>query len=178
MLENYLNFFYLNASSIIDEEETINDMFGDGNFGIKIDENGAEILGGVNENTPPEIVELFNLIEDKMDSLHENGQYNKLTGDDIEQIISHVFMDNLGEPDSIIENETDGITFEKRSWRIGDGLLSRTIIKPKSEDEIKKMDKNSIEYLEVKLQEAIDIEDYDKAAEIRDKITNHKDNTK
>ena len=35
MLENYLNFFYLNSSSIFDEEETANDGLGEGNFGIK-----------------------------------------------------------------------------------------------------------------------------------------------
>lgn len=166
MFENYLDFFYTNESSIMDDENYLPP----GGFGIRIDDNGVEILGGVDENTPDKIIKLFDSIKEKVDSLKENGQFQKLTSDDIDRIISNIFEDSLGEPDIYDESNENGVIYEKKSWYIGEGMLSRTIIKPKTEEEIKKLDKNSLEYLEFKLQEAIDSEDYEKAAKYRDKI--------
>ena len=48
--------------------------------------------------------------------------------------------------------------------------MARVSIKPTSEELIKKMDKDSVEYFEVKLKEAITNEDYLLAAEYRDRI--------
>ena len=145
-------------------------------FQISIDDTGVKLLGGINKNTPPQVVTVYDIIVNKLKKLNEVNDGKGpvvLTDKDLDQIISTAFTEGLGEPDevsySVGEEAEDLVTY---TWDFGGGELKRTVAMPKREDEINRMDKNSLEYFNAMLNQAIIDEDYKKAAEYRDKINN------
>lgn len=98
------------------------------------------------------------------------NSYKEITGKEINE------NSELGEPDSVEEYTKDGIIYEKKTWEINGGKIVKievkhikidgmfdisTTIKPSRFKEAP---------LEEQLQHAISVEDYEKAAEIRDAI--------
>jgi excinuclease UvrABC helicase subunit UvrB len=87
-----------------------------------------------------------------------------------------MFDQNLGEPDEI-ENFQDGdLFFERRIWNTPTGQIMKLLVSDDPSKFIKqtqtqKVNKKVVEKtLEIQLQEAVEAEDFEKAAQIRDLI--------
>lgn len=85
----------------------------------------------------------------------------------IDEILEKEMDGALGEPDLITYYEEDGLFFEKRSWATGHGNIVKLIV---SDVPLKPIPKPSKETLEKQLNEALEKEDYEMAAQIRDLI--------
>ena len=169
MFDDYLKFYLTNYSDILPNNNTVG-------FHISIDDNGVKLIGGITEDTPQPVVDVYNIIIGKLKKLNDISEGKGpavLTDKDLDQIISTAFTEGLGEPDEVGystgEDNEELVTY---IWDFGDGELRRTITKPKKEDEIERMDENSVEYFNAKLTQAISNEDYEMAAHYRDKINN------
>ena len=85
--------------------------------------------------------------------------------------------DKLGEPDEIIKGEQDGVIFEKQIWHRDGGHYVRLVFEnttpetPVPETPVPEAPKLS---LEEQLQNAVDLEDWDLAIQLRDKINSKK----
>ena len=79
-------------------------------------------------------------------------------------------LDDLGEPDTIEEFEDGGVNFIKKTWETekGEFVMVETVM-----DEQGNIFNNSMT-LEEKLEEALEEEEYEKAAILRDKIADKK----
>lgn len=170
MLKNYVDFFFL--IPLIEPEIATHGLE------IVSDENGISLRSNVDENAPEKVQQLFNDIDKKLQALDEDGKLDKLEEDDIEQILGNIFTETLGEPESVEEEIIDGKLYEKKLWRIEDGVISKNIIKSIDENDIKYLDEDSIEYLEAKLADSIKHEDYEKAVYYRDEINKKKKKNK
>lgn len=117
--------------------------------------------------------ELAKRIEEErriIDSLTNFIQSNQ--GENLEKM----FDQNLGEPDEI-ENFQDGdLFFERRIWNTPTGQIMKLLVSDDPSKFIKqtqtqKVNKKVVEKtLEIQLQEAVEAEDFEKAAQIRDLI--------
>ena len=169
MFDDYLKFYLTNYSDILPD----NNITG---FHISIDDTGVKLIGGVDENTPQPVVDVYNIIIGKLKKLNEISEGKGpavLTDKDLDQIISTAFTEGLGNPDDVsYSTSEDGKELVTYSWDFEGGELKRTVTKPKEVDEIEKMDKNSVEYFNAKLSQAISNEEYEIAAYYRDKINN------
>ena len=90
--------------------------------------------------------------------------------------LEKMFDQNLGEPDEI-ENFQDGdLFFERRIWNTPTGQIMKLLVSDDPSKFIKqtqtqKVNKKVVEKtLEIQLQEAVEAEDFEKAAQIRDLI--------
>jgi hypothetical protein len=90
--------------------------------------------------------------------------------------LEKMFDQNLGEPDEI-ENFQDGdLFFERRIWNTPTGQIMKLLVSDDPSKFIKqtqtqKVSKKVVEKtLEIQLQEAVEAEDFEKAAQIRDLI--------
>ena len=103
--------------------------------------------------------------EDK-DSLMGNIKNITPFGDDFSK------MKDLGEPDSVEEFEEGGINFIKRIWNTenGDYVMIETVLDDEGNLFTGPMS------LDEQLEEALEEEEYEKAAELRDKIAEKKVN--
>jgi hypothetical protein len=79
-------------------------------------------------------------------------------------------LNELGEPDSIEEFEEGGVNFIKKTWKTehGEYVMVETVM-----DEMGNIFTGSMT-LEEKLEEALENEEYEKAAELRDRIADKK----
>jgi DNA replication initiation complex subunit (GINS family) len=93
-----------------------------------------------------------------------------------DESLEKMFDQNLGEPDEI-ENFQDGdLFFERRIWNTPTGQIMKLLVSDDPSKFIKqtqtqKVNKKVVEKtLEIQLQEAVEAEDFEKAAQIRDLI--------
>ena len=98
------------------------------------------------------------------------NSYKEITGKEINE------NSELGEPDSVVEYTKDGIIYEKKTWEINGGKIVKIEVKHVKLDGVFdipitiKPSRFKEAPLEEQLQHAISVEDYEKAAEIRDAI--------
>lgn len=108
-----------------------------------------------------DILNKMNDIETKMNEIDESIEKN--------------IDDNLGKPDKIeFFNEND-LFFERRTWHTETGDLIKLIV---SDDPTFGKTPKITKTLQQQLDEAIEVEDYEKAAAIRDKMQKKKKVTK
>ena len=121
-----------------------------------------EFLGKNDENDDfltNETKKIIDMIE-SFKNINPDGTY---TGAELDKLDDEL-DDKLGEPDNI-EYSTDGeMYFEKRMWYKASGVIIKTLI---SDEPLEKIPELS---LQEQLQKALDVEDYELAAELRDKI--------
>lgn len=108
----------------------------------------------------------------KIDELiNQLNNFKDITGKDINE------DKELGEPDTIEQYTKDGITYEKKIWEINGGKIVKIEIKHvKTNGEIEipmtvRPSRFKQSSLEEQLEYAISVEDYEKAADIRDAIS-------
>lgn len=100
---------------------------------------------------------------DSFKTIKPDGAY---TGDELDKLDDEL-DDKLGEPDDI-EYSTDGeMYFEKRMWYKPLGVIIKTLI---SDEPLGPIEKKPELSLQEQLENAIEVEDYELAAELRDKI--------
>lgn len=98
------------------------------------------------------------------------NNYKEITGKEINE------NSELGEPDSVEEYTKDGIIYEKKTWEINGGKIVKIEIKHVKTDGLVEIpmkitpSRFKESSLEEQLAHAISVEDYEKAAEIRDAI--------
>ena len=104
--------------------------------------------------------------ESMFDSFISNIKYSTSLGDDFSK------LKELGEPDEIEEFEEGGVNFIKKTWITEEGeyIMVETVL----------IDGSNIftgsKSLDEQLEEALENEEYEKAAELRDKIAEKKIN--
>jgi excinuclease UvrABC helicase subunit UvrB len=84
----------------------------------------------------------------------------------------------LGEPDEIIEHNEMGMNFKKLIWNTPNGRFVKILVTdiepvqtpPPSEDPLTVVRKKHSKSLEQRLKEAVEVEDYELAIELRDEI--------
>lgn len=108
----------------------------------------------------------------KIDELiNQLNNFKDITGKDINE------DKELGEPDIVEQYTKDGITYEKKIWEINGGKIVKIEIKHvKTSGEIEipmtiRPSRFKQSSLEEQLEYAISVEDYEKAAKVRDEIT-------
>ena len=108
----------------------------------------------------------------KIDELiNQLNNFKDITGKDINE------DKELGEPDIVEQYTKDGITYEKKIWDINGGKIVKIEIKHvKTDGEIEipmtiRPSRFKQSSLEEQLEYAISVEDYEKAADIRDAIS-------
>jgi len=176
MFNEYLEFFYkglLNKNLNI-----INNYMGEENeihsINVGSDENGVFIESSFNENTPEELKVLFDEVQDKLAELKEDGVLDTLDENDVEEILTKIFIRVLGEADEIISQTIGDEIFDRKTWFLSHGTVSRIMKRKISKDDGEDLKEDTIAYHKFKLQEAIDQEDYQAAAFHRDKIKTFK----
>ena len=104
--------------------------------------------------------------ESMFDSFISNIKHNTSLGDDFSK------LKELGEPDDIEEFEEEGVKFVKKTWITEEGeyIMMETVM-----DESGNIFTGS-KSLDEQLEEALENEEYEKAAELRDKIAEKKIN--
>lgn len=88
--------------------------------------------------------------------------------------MSDGFDKSLGEPSEIRYYEEDGLYFIESIWETEIGLIKKTIVSDIPLDGSEKIEDNLEVTLEEQLEEAIQNEDYEKAAKLRDSIKKQK----
>ena len=83
------------------------------------------------------------------------------------------FDNEMGEPDKIEYYEEDGMYFQKKTWKVFGGEMVKIIA---SDEPIQEEPAKKSKSLEELLTEAVENEDYEKAASIRDEIAKEKKN--
>lgn len=123
-----------------------------------------EFFGKKNDNFSKMREEARKIIE-MLGNIHE-------TNGSIDENIERMMDQNLGEPDEVINFQDGELFFEKRIWHTPTGDFVKVIVtdKPLSKEKpvVKKSKKVVEKPLQQQLDEAIDNEDYEKAAQIRD----------
>ncbi len=105
-------------------------------------------------------------IIDMIDSFKNINPTGAYTGEELDKLDDEL-DDKLGEPDDI-EYSTDGeMYFEKRMWYKPLGVIIKTLVSDEPLGPIKKEPEMS---LQEQLEKAVAVEDYELAAELRDKI--------
>lgn len=105
------------------------------------------------------------------DLINRLNNFKEITGNEIDE------NSELGEPDIVEEYTKGGITYEKKIWEINGGKIVKIEIKHVKTDGMIEMpmkitpSRFKETSLEEQLAHAISIEDYEKAAQIRDAIT-------
>lgn len=129
-------------------------------FGKKEPENQS------NENNLNSQEEKINSMVDRFKEINPKGD---IYGDEVDKLDEQLDKE-LGEPDKI-EHTSDGLVyFEKRMWFQPHGIIIKTLISDVPFVEVEQ-DTNS---LEDDLEDAIKNEDYELAANLRDKIKKRK----
>jgi len=143
------------------------------NLGDMLNRNrgGNSSIGGPTGGLPPHIKNLFDMLGSQGGPSRGGNPMEGFEKD----------LGDLGEPDEI-ETFSDGdITWEKHTWHTPTGSIGRVEIKGDIDGEIppdilsKIMSGGSRKKkktLEERLQDAVEAEDYKKAAELRDEIAN------
>jgi len=132
--------------------ENFDDLFNE--FLGKNDENDKDDDFLINETK-----KIIDMIE-SFKNINPDGTY---TGDELDKLDDEL-GDKLGEPDNI-EYSTDGEMYiEKRMWFKPSGVIIKTLI---SDEPLEKKPELP---LEQQLQNALELEDYELAADLRDKI--------
>ena len=114
-----------------------------------------------NEDNKNKIEELINRL----------NNFKEITGNEIDE------NSELGEPDIVEEYTKGGITYEKKIWEIKGGKIVKIEIKHVKTDGLVEIpmkitpSRFKESSLEEQLAHAISVEDYEKAAQIRDAIT-------
>lgn len=78
---------------------------------------------------------------------------------------------SLGEPDTLENYEEDGMYFQKQIWNTKHGQVIKTIISEVPFENTKKQAKKTRVPLEIQLEEAVKVENYELAAKLRDRIS-------
>lgn len=105
------------------------------------------------------------------DLINRLNNFKEITGNEIDE------NSELGEPDIVEEYTKGGITYEKKIWEINGGKIVKIEIKHVKTDDMIEIPRKIIPSrfketsLEEQLEYAISVEDYEKAAQIRDAIT-------
>lgn len=81
---------------------------------------------------------------------------------------------SLGEPDEFENYEQDGVYFQKQIWNTKHGQVIKTIISDVPFNDSKKQSKKTRVPLEIQLEEAVKLENYELAAKLRDRISKRK----
>lgn len=103
---------------------------------------------------------------DNFKNINPDGTY---TGDELDKLDDEL-DDKLGEPDDIIYS-TDGEMFiEKRMWYKPLGVIIKTLISDEPLEPLGPIEKVPEIPLQEQLDKAVEIENYELAAELRDKI--------
>lgn len=103
--------------------------------------------------------------------INQLNNFKDITGKDINE------DKELGEPDIVEQYTKDGITYEKKIWDVNGGKIVKIEIKHvKTNGEIEipmtvRPSRFKQSSLEEQLEYAISVEDYEKAADIRDAIS-------
>jgi hypothetical protein len=139
-------------------DDLFNEFFGDGKKKKKPTKN---FFGDLFKNKKEKNDDYINNI---IKMLSDFNDVNGKSGDSMGELDSE-----LGEPDEIIFYEKDGMYFEERIWQDEEKKIIKTTI---SDEPFKMQNKKT---LEEQLEEAIENEEYELAADLRDKI---KKNTK
>ncbi len=136
-------------------------------FFLGEDEDGKLIFEANFGPNPPDIlIKLHNKILKVVDKIEVIGNMDPI---DIEKIVGQQFLDVLGKPDFENDIVDDGIKKVNLGWTLPNGgtifkLMQREATKEEN------LDKETIEYQEYLLSEALKVENYKKAIKIRDKI--------
>ncbi len=107
--------------------------------------------------------EIKNNIEEEVKKVLDMLNTGQPIDDDVEKEID----ENLGKPDKIEFFEQDGFFYEKRIWHTPNGDLVKMIV---TDDPTLIVPPKPEKTLAEKLEEAVENEDYEKAAAIRDKM--------
>lgn len=141
----------------------------------KFDDLFNEFLGDdlnkSNDNSKPTNL---NDIDDTINNLIKKMVND--VGDDLD--ISKYVNNNLGEPSEVRYYEEDGLYFTETTWETEIGLVKKTIV---SDLPLDGYEKNSTKIelsLEEQLEEALENEEYEKAAKLRDSIKKQKKSKK
>ena len=125
-----------------------------------------KFLGKDNENPDDFLNAEAKKIIDMIESFKHINPDGAYTGDELDKL-DYELDDKLGEPDDI-EYSTDGeMYFEKRMWYKPLGVIIKTLI---SDEPLGPIEKKPELSLDEQLKNAVQIEDYELAAELRDKI--------
>lgn len=104
------------------------------------------------------------------DLINQLNNFKDITGKDINE------DKELGEPDIVEQYTKDGVTYEKKTWDIDGGKIVKVEIKSEKSNSITGLpttirpSRFKQSSLEEQLEYAINIEDYEKAVELRDEI--------
>lgn len=94
--------------------------------------------------------------------INQLNNFKEITGKEINE------DKELGEPDSVEVYTVDNVTYEKKTWEIDGGKIVKVEIKSiKTTTPTSRFKESS---LESQLDYAISVEDYEKAAQLRDEI--------
>jgi protein-arginine kinase activator protein McsA len=123
--------------------------------------------------------EFDDLFNDFMGEINSGKKPNEDISDELKKIldilknpqsIEDAFSEEMDKPDEIITYEENGSYFKKMIWKLEHGQLIKTIVSDiPFEEEKKKTPKKRIP-LEIQLANAINEENYELAAKLRDKI--------
>ena len=129
-------------------------------FGKNEDENDDE------NNQDNELSDRAKKIIDMIDSfknINSNGRYS---GEDLEKLDGE--LDNkLGNPDKVVHSKDGDMYIEKRMWFKDHGVIIKTVI---SDEPFKDQEVEPELSLDEQLVNAVDEEDYELAATLRDQI--------
>ena len=140
MLDEYLRFFFLSPFDFKKPESA--EIHG---IEISRGPDGVELKSNIDEDAPEKVKNLFHAIDKRLRELEDNGQLEKLNEDDVEQIMGNIFNETLGDPDEVIEETNNGRIYEKKTWFLENGTITKNIIKSLSKDD--EFPIGSIEYL-------------------------------
>ncbi len=121
--------------------------------------------------------DIFDILKNEAKSILEKLESGEeLSNHEIDEETEKEFDMSLGEPDSIEYYDDGELYYERRTWHTKKGDLVKLIVsdvplvKETPTPKKRKTSKEKIEDLERQLNEAVENEDFEKAAVLRDKI--------
>jgi hypothetical protein len=163
MFENYVTHFFGN-----NEYNKVPKHTKDSIIKIPFDDivDGAKIkmidIDNIPQDLPPHIKSVF----DKIKSLGMLGKLDGLNTDEVNDIISSQFNEALGEPTEEHIITKDGVTTERKVWDLNDKEKFTQVLKSNSGKKVKR----TIEVIENELKIAVENDEYELAAKLRDEI--------
>ena len=131
-------------------------------FGKKNNKKESEKKHNSENELNPNPNNKFNDIEKLIDLLSNSNGLD-------ESVFSQKMDQELGEPNSVEYYEEDGMYFERKTWK---GVFGGDVIKTAISDHPFKKENKTLDEL---LLEAIDSENYEEAARLRDEISKQKE---
>lgn len=146
-------------------------------MGNSFDELFNEFLGGElnkkNDNKPSKLNNISDSIEKVINAITNNIGGDLDLSNDLE--LSNDIDKNLGEPSEVRYYEEDGLYFIESTWETEIGVIRKTLVSDMPLDgSVKEVEEEIGLSLEEQLEEAIQNEEYEKAAKLRDSIKKEK----